>query len=387
MTLGDMTWDMYWYSHGFSFQEYLKEINAIHGLKIFHTIGNHDHDMRTSIDGETAGWDVVDWDTAVRYTLNIAPDYYSFNIGKVHYMVLDDIYCKNTTGGTSSDRKYDKLIADRVFAWLRKDLALVDKSTPVVVTMHAPLFVENGKDFLQNTQELAAAFDGYQATFITGHTHKMYEKENSGGNIIEFNSGAICAAWWKAGKYYPTLNLCMEGTSNGYRIMDVHGTAMTSFYKAIGRSNDYQFRVYDRNQICITPERYKVAGTKNIANFKTTLAESGSYDKASSDNTVLINVWDYNPRWKVQVIENGRTTTLSRTTKTMYDPLFILAYAVPRYRESTTISSDPRPTYHFFKYTAASADSDITVKVTDDEGRVYTQNIDRPLDFSIDTYK
>lgn len=45
IALGDMTWDLYWYSNSYALPEYLNTINSqVKGLQIFHTIGNHDYD-------------------------------------------------------------------------------------------------------------------------------------------------------------------------------------------------------------------------------------------------------------------------------------------------------------------------------------------------------
>jgi hypothetical protein len=45
-----------------------------------------------------------DFNTVLDYFTYIGPNYYSFNIGSVHYVVLDDILCKNTGAGTSESR-------------------------------------------------------------------------------------------------------------------------------------------------------------------------------------------------------------------------------------------------------------------------------------------
>ena len=90
LTLGDMTWDLYWKDRKYGFAEYLADAAAIKGLPIFHTIGNHDHSMYYPGDVETVA----------EYKQKVAPTYYSFNIGKVHYVVLDNIECTNSTPAT-----------------------------------------------------------------------------------------------------------------------------------------------------------------------------------------------------------------------------------------------------------------------------------------------
>ena len=112
LTLGDMTWDLYWYSNSYYFPQYLNTINSqIKNLQIFHTMGNHYNDFQTR----------SDYDAAVKYVDQICPTYYSFNIGKVHYVVMDDIDCSSYDGTES--RNYVKSLSAEQLDWLAKDLA------------------------------------------------------------------------------------------------------------------------------------------------------------------------------------------------------------------------------------------------------------------------
>lgn len=372
-TLGDMTWDVYWYDRSYCFDEYVADMNAVKNLQVFNTMGNHDNDMRTSVDGKASGWDAVDWDTATRFRKDLGPNYYSVNIGKVHYVVVDNIFCTNTTGGTSSDRHYEEKVSDDNIEWLKKDLENVEKTTPVVVTMHASLYNQLGLHSLKNATALKNCFSGFSdVTFITGHTHKMWTIDNSA--IKEHNSGAVCGAWWWAGRYNRTLNLAQDGAPSGYRVMDVKGTALTSYFKGTGREDSYQFRTYDLNESYI-PE-------SEVPNSK----DYGNYSKKQNANEILINVWDYNSKWKVEVFENGKSLNVSKTT--LYDPLYILAYVGQRYKTySSSVNFGPFKTNHMFKAKASSSNSTLEIKVTDDEGRVYTETMTRPKSFNLDTYR
>jgi hypothetical protein len=98
LTLGDMTWDLYWLVKKYSFPEYLTDAAGSTGIKgtiLYHTIGNHDHSM----------YYMGDFDTVKEYKEYIGPTYYSFNIGKVHYVVLDDVECTNSK--PSEDEKHN----------------------------------------------------------------------------------------------------------------------------------------------------------------------------------------------------------------------------------------------------------------------------------------
>ena len=302
----------------------------------------------------------------------------------MHYIVLDDIQCTNATASTSNGdyRTYmEKVVSDDI-AWLKKDLKHVSKSTPVVVMMHAPVYNQNGGASLDNASELVSCFSGYnEVRFVTGHTHKIWNIDK--GNVHEHNTGAVCGAWWWAGYYHPTLNLAQDGAFAGYRIMDVKGTSISSYFKSTGRDADVQFRTYDRNALCIKPADYGV--TTYASACEDFLKKNGGYNAASSANEVLINVWDYGTGWTVKVTENG--TELPVTAAPSYDPLYIATYMMSRFKSSGSFGFGPSQTNHMFKVRASSATSTLEIQVTDDEGRVYTETMKRPKTFSINTYK
>lgn len=198
-----------------------------------------------------------DEEAGSRFMDYIAPTYYSFNIGKVHYVVLDDIDCSNYDGTTSRD--YEKRVSAEQLSWLSKDLAYVDKSTPLVVVMHAQLFYPSQTEGFKidhdvlNTTQLLDVLDGYKVHFVTGHTHLSFnvtpEDDVTGGReVYEHNAGAICALWW-SGYLTPGVHISPDGTPGGYSVWDVNGTDIEWIYKATGWTEDYQFRSYDLNNV------------------------------------------------------------------------------------------------------------------------------------------
>lgn len=378
ITLGDMTWDLYWYSKSYCFEQYLADANAIKNLQVFHTIGNHDHDMNAT----------GDWDTVVKYKQQVCPNYYSFNVGKVHYISVDNIQCTNATPSTTdgSVRQYNDFVVTEVIDWLKKDLSFVAKSTPVVVYMHAPVYSQSGSNSLNNASAFTALFSGYsQVLFETGHSHKIWNVTKN--NITENNSGAVCGAWWWAGKYYPELNVAQDGAPCGYRVLEVKGNQISSYFKGTSRPETLQFRSYDRNQIKITPESCGVTNATNAQSFTDYLKKYGGYGDASSSNQVIINVWDYGTGWSIKVDEKETGKSLVATQTTLYDPLFFICYTGPRFAESSSVSWEPHLSNHMFRVTASSPTSTLEITVTDDEGRVYKETMTRPKAFTIATYK
>ncbi len=249
ITLGDMTWDTYWYDNKYELTDYVKTINEqVKGIQIFHTMGNHDYDYKA----------FNDFDASLQYRTSISPTYYSFNIGKIHYVVLDDIDCDEYDGTKS--RNYKKNLSDEQLAWLDKDLSYVSKSTPLIITAHAPFFrpTETGgykyDHDTPSTDRLLNLLDGYKVHFVTGHTHMNYNVPSSasvtgGRDIMEHNVAAICASWWWSGYLTPGLHLSTDGTPGGYAIWDINGTDIKWLYKGTGLSESTQFRSYDLNQV------------------------------------------------------------------------------------------------------------------------------------------
>ena len=370
LTLGDMTWELYWVSNKYSFDEYVRDINKIKGIQVFNTIGNHDHEMAKGVVG--------DFDTVIKYKKTIAPTYYSFNIGKVHYIVLDDINCKNTGAGDSGSRVYDDFVVQEQLDWLKKDLSFVSTSTPLVITMHAPLYNDSQNGSLNNTSAFEEIVKPYTTHVWTGHTHKMYNVDKTSSNkIFEHNAGAVCATWWWTGHWTSGLHLAQDGAPGGYSVINVSGTDFKWKFKGTGRDADYQFRTYDRNEIALTGDAY-VASGKDKAKFEEAVGDWKNVDKG---NYVYINVWNYDPKWEISVTENGTSLKVERVSAK--DPLHLIAYN----GQSPTGGFGTSVTKHLFRVQASSATSTLEIKVTDRFGNVYTESMKRPKAFSLKAYK
>ena len=388
IALGDMTWDLYWYSNSYALPEYLNTINSqVKGLQIFHTIGNHDYDYKATNDR----------DAESRFMDYIAPTYYSFNLEKVHYVVLDDIDCSNYDGTTSRD--YEKRVSAGQLSWLAKDLSHVDKSVPLVVVMHAQVFYPSQTDGFKvdhdvlNTTQLLNVLDGYKVHFITGHTHMNYnvtpdDAVTGGREVYEHNTGAICGSWWWSGYLTPGVHLSPDGTPGGYAIWSVNGTDMEWMYKATGWTEDYQFRSYDLNNVHFSLADVPQMPAGVPASVKKEYMKYVDAYPENQDNEVLINVWNWNPRWTLKVTdENGNTLTPEEVWA--YDPLHVAAMSVKRFNSSTLTSTPSFITEkfpHFFKVKAADADVDLTITVCDEFGHQWTENMQRPKAFSTDAY-
>lgn len=388
LTLGDMTWDLYWYSNSYYFPQYLNTVNSqIKNLQIFHTMGNHDNDFQTR----------SDYDAAVKYVDQICPTYYSFNIGKVHYVVMDDIDCSSYDGSTS--RNYVKSLSAEQLDWLAKDLSHVDKTTPVVVAMHAQVFYPTTSGFKidhdpVNTQRLFDILDGYTVRFVTGHTHKLFNVTPDapivdGHNFREYNSGSVCASWWWSGNLTPGIHIGTDGTPGGYGIWDVTGTDFQCLYKSTGWPEEYQFRSYDLNNVHFSMADVPLMPPDISASVKNAYMQYVNAYPQNNDNEVLINIWNWNSDWTLSVVDENRKT-LPYTEVWAYDPLHIAALSVKRFNNAGLKSTPSFITdkfTHFFKVKADDADTDLVITVKDEFGNEWTENMQRPKAFSTDAYR
>ncbi|GGW24788.1 calcineurin-like phosphoesterase C-terminal domain-containing protein [Arenibacter certesii] len=380
LTLGDMTWDTYWYNNDFGLNEYIPYMNMLN-CPVFNVIGNHDYDP----------YYANDWEAENKYRDVLGPTYYSFNLGKVHYVVLDDVEYINTGGaiGTVGDRNYKTNISPEQIEWLKKDLAAItDKSTPIVIAMHTPLYRRPTLDAygdqvnnhaLDNGSTLINCLKDFSTVHVlSGHTHVNYRIEEE-ENIMEHNTAAICATWWWTGRNgYAGNHICKDGSPGGYGIWQMNGKDVQWRYKSIGYEEDYQFRSYDLNQVHITASEFAPNTTE-----ETLAPYAGPYTQKNVNNEVLINIWGYDSQWEIEVTENNNKLNVTRVNTK--DPLHIISYDALRLNVGATptgafVTND---TAHLFKVTASAPSTTLEIKVTDRFGNVYTENMVRPKAFSL----
>nr|WP_292960146.1 calcineurin-like phosphoesterase family protein [Muricauda sp. UBA7809] len=379
LTLGDMTWDLYWYSNGFGLNDYIPYMNQLHS-PVFNVIGNHDYDPYFANDRLAED----------QYRNILGPTYYSFNLGNVHYVVLDDVEYLNSGGsqGTVGSRNYRERLAAEQLEWLKKDLAMVaDKNTPIVIATHTPIYKnptldDSGNQVnshkLENAPELMACLQDFSTVHIlTGHTHINYTVAEEAG-VMEHNTAAICATWWWTGREgYANNHICKDGSPGGYGIWEINGTDIKWQYKSIGFDRDYQFRTYDLNTVHITASEFAPnASEDDMAQY------AGPFAQPNSNNEVLINVWGYDDQWQIEVTENGQQLDVTRVH--ILDPLHIISYEAKRLnvgaQPTGAFVSDE--TAHMFKVQASAPETTLEIKVTDRFGRVYQESMVRPKAFS-----
>ena len=94
------------------------------------------------------------------------------------------------------------------------------------------------------------------------------------------------------------------------------------------------------------------------------------------DNIIYINVWDYDSQWKIEVTEAGNSKPLTVTRVFDRDPLHtattdvILGKAGLLVEEHASVR-----TAHMWQVVTEEDDTDVTIKVTNRFGEVFTQTL------------
>lgn len=383
-TMGDETFDTKWYQYNFFPADYVAKVDSAFAGKnfqMFHCIGNHDHEK-----GKKGVYPKGEIECSKRYKDEIGPNFYSYNIGQLHYVVLDNIYCTNDGTG---DTSYECMVEQYMLDWLEKDLSYVDPSTPIVLQIHAPIWNYKGNYYSsshpENTDALIAALGGRRTYVFSGHTHMLFTTDHlADKNIIDFNCGSVCGTWWVTQYYNQSMSLNREGTPAGYRIFKVNGTDVTWQYKAYGRPIEEQIRIYDLNKIDLRVQNW----VTDFASKDTTgyAAAVNPYNRSFSNNNVFFVVYDWDPSWTITVKEGD--TNKEYVEWHIKDPLHLIAYETIKYDNNDKPDSGYMTMNNFkmFRVACSSATSTVTVKATDRFGNVYTETATRPKPFSILEY-
>ncbi|MGV8829782.1 MAG: calcineurin-like phosphoesterase C-terminal domain-containing protein [Breznakibacter sp.] len=320
---GDIVGDSPWL-----FPDYIKRTSSLK-LPFFRVVGNHDMDYR----GRTHE---TSHHTFEKY---FGPDHYSFNRGDAHYIVVNNNFF------VGRDYFYMGYVDEATFQWLEQDLKNVPKESLVFVFMHIPAsltpdikpFVYDYMTIADQTVNAGAFkdfFKDYNVHLITGHMHYNLNIEAS-DHFYEHNTASACGTWWQVPE-------CMDGSPRGYAVYEVDGSDVSWYYKGAGYDRDYQMRVYS-------------------------IGECEEYP-----NDVVVNVWNYDSKWEVVLLEDGRVTAIFERF-TGFDPL-----SKEHCCDRSKVKYDwisPVQNKHMFHATPVNSKAKLQVRVTDRFGNVYIQDV------------
>lgn len=273
---------------------------------IFQCIGNHDHNSLVKSN---------DYGATEAFFEHCGPTDYSFDRGKVHVVVMDDIMVTSVSSNSSPNKatwSYNGGFTKVQYSWLEEDLANVDNKSDKVVflCMHIPMRAGassggssfNTDAYYADVLKLLKSFK--EAHIMIGHTHypqnyihKGY-KCVGGQPIYEHVHGAACGGWW-------SCDSNVTGAPNGYSVYEVEGNTVKNWV-ALGTKTDpgYQIRVYDGDQIYNGSKGYEYAWfrSSNVGGSSNITAKGNAVLK----NAFVAEIWnDDDTNWTVEMWQNG----------------------------------------------------------------------------------
>jgi len=240
--MGDIVFD------DLSIYDYHNATIAEIGIPLYNVPGNHD-----------MNYDAEDDHYALETFKRIfGPPQYSFDYGKVHFVVLDDIVYlgKNEQGNPH----YAERLGPAQLEWLKNDLALVPRNKLIVLCMHAPLASLRSGAAGKKTDTLYALLDEFDHVLVfAAHTHTtghiFHGKEHGRNNptpVHHYVCGAMCGSWWMGPKDERGIPIAdqRDGVPNGWNMVVVDDVSYKICFKAARFDADYQLDIsYPRGTV------------------------------------------------------------------------------------------------------------------------------------------
>ncbi|OIP83314.1 MAG: metallophosphoesterase [Porphyromonadaceae bacterium CG2_30_38_12] len=229
---------------------YKQAIKSI-GLPWYNVMGNHDmnYDAKTdSLSDES-------------FEAHFGPNNFSFNYGKAHFIILDNILYPDPRDGNGywGGFRTDQL------QFVENDLKYVDNDKLVVISLHIPLDDKEEGEIAFRQPDRKKLYDLLKnhknVLILSAHSHFQYQssvgkeqgiaRENP---IHEFNVGASCGDWYSGvftANGYPITTM-RDGTPLGYALIRVNGNKYELDYKVVEKPVDYRMSIYNAK---VVPQR------------------------------------------------------------------------------------------------------------------------------------
>lgn len=334
INLGDLV-----YNYMYAYDDYLAAAANIK-CPMFNVIGNHDYDQKNILRNELG---------QIYFQTYVGPVNYSFNIGKLHYIVMNNIMYDRA----NREESYSTGIDDASLAWLKSDLRYVPTDRVLVICAHAQFFKRDGES-LRAFGGRNRNFDEYKQLLIpykhiyswSGHYHlnffcdyashpefaERFRADNITSVCVSRCTGAL-----RLNKY-----LNNDGTPQGYMVVNVKGEDMDWCYKSVGHDFSYQMKIYD-------PSR-------------------------SEDGHLRVIIWNWNENWTLpQLWQNGEKVC-DMALSLEPDPDYALIFKEIT-NEKVSNYCKPSDKCLIFRADTLPLKGEYEVRVKDNFGKEYSQII------------
>ena len=188
-------------------------------------LGNHDRDI-----------DTVRWRQTRTYNEVFGADMYAFNEGRVHFIILNNVYGDGARG-------YKGRLSERQLQFVRQDLKYVPADRLIVLSMHIPLA------HTRNRSELLQLLEGRgDVLAVTGHMHQVARFFHTGKDVRvhELSAGASCGFWWVGEKESDGVPAALQqcGTPRNYFVLDFDDNRYQLRCKAVEQDARRQMTIH-----------------------------------------------------------------------------------------------------------------------------------------------
>lgn len=188
------------------------------------------------------------------YRAALGPEYYSYDVGDTHVVMLSNIQYPTEDGGYAYSLDEDQM------AWLREDIAQVPEDKLIVLASHAPLieFYYSDSHRMADLNEIYDLVSGHEVVAVSGHTH-MSENLREGDLVDGWSElvgeeglpfthltvSAVSGQWYEGrltDEGYPT-SIQRDGTPPGVLTLDIDGNEVTERFSRTGDDGSDQMAV------------------------------------------------------------------------------------------------------------------------------------------------
>ena len=239
----------------------------------------------------------------------------------------------------NTDGDYARGISSEQMAWIRKDLEFVEKGSTVVVGAHIS-FTKSAAD-RKAYKNLLELLGDYNTLLLTGHHHRCDNLGFYSPTVEERNHAALSGHIWRG-------PVCRDGSPKGYYIYHCDGNDISWKFVQTGRDPDkFMFRLYEPSWM-----EYMESPVVN-------------------GRRILVNVWDWDPAWKVTWSLNGKEQGDVERFESSVDPLAVFNYNTLENTKLHAVESG-----HMFYCDVPDEGGEVIVTVTDRFGRILSKSFD-----------
>ena len=355
------------------YEDYVAGLSTL-GFPMFNIIGNHDNDKTAANDTEGRR----------KFEEYLGPTYYSFNLGKQHYIVLDNLIMYKENGELTA---YNQGLTDEIWQWMQNDLRYVDFSTTIMVAAHSPMFklydggerstgaaTSHGRDYglLLAKYAKVHAWAGHSHTTFNHIYSSTHEYANIEVHTVARSTGEL----W-------TNDYLASGTPRGYTVVEVDGDNISwKFKPTIYQSSPYNEKgrtegapAYKYRDWSYEDGVAKIDGKVLDESYQMKVYPRGAY----GDDCVYVDVFLWDSKWSTPTFNGSKMSRVG--TKESYS----LAqyeitdfYSTYGYQLKDSSSYGPAETsgdHTLFKISDSRIKGSGTVSVKDRFGNTYTASV------------